>query len=620
MKKSLLPLLALCLLAFSGTAQSDTLFQEDFDGGIPDTWTISPGNPEGAVWQWSTDGTAESAMVDGEELDALFWGAAGTIQSPTVSNGVAMYNSDVYDGGGVGVGQGPFPGTHSGSLTSPPFSCVGFDTLYLAFNQSARANANAVSTILEVSVDTGNTWVDFPINPEVTGNGSSGATDLELVNISEVAGGQPHVQIRFTWNGRYYYWLIDDIQVITPMDQELEMGDFFYPPASFSTPVSQIATDTFGFEVDISNFGKEVVNNMVVKASILERVTDTQTELVWEDSLVIAEFPPFYRDSTIQLPNPFVPEDLTLGEYVVRYDVYAQDSEDFNPLNNSKQDNFRVSSNLFAKEPALESGTRPGNQADYQMGNLYQMSPIATEQFVTSEVFFGGTKNAADGPMGGENTTIFLYKVTDNVDANFDNFDTSLDTEDLEEIGFGFHTFEDDEEGELISAPLTDLDGNPIPLEPGARYIVVSEWADQSTDVFSGTNDDFMYFQIATVVRTSEWFLGGFGPETTSVVRMRIALATTNDDIELPEASMNIFPNPVAVNDQLNVRFDLDGNSPAMLVVADLDGRVINLFEYEDGLTNETVQIPTSKLAAGTYLVRLSTEQGTKTMKFNVVR
>ncbi|MEQ8702421.1 MAG: T9SS type A sorting domain-containing protein [Phaeodactylibacter sp.] len=618
MKKLLLPIFALCLMAFSGTAQTDTLFQEDFDGGIPDTWTISPGNPEGAVWQWSPDGAADVATVDGETVEALFWGT-GTIESPTASNGAAMYNSDVYDGGGTGVGQGPFPGTHSGSLTSPAFSCEGFDTLYLAFHQFARANANTVSTILEVSVDTGNTWVALPINPEVVGNGGTARTDLELVDISEVAGDEPHVQIRFTWNGRYYYWLIDDIQVITPMDQELEMGDFFYPPASFSTPVSQVAADTFGFEVDITNFGKEIATNVVVKASILERITDTQTALLWEDSLVIAEFPPFYQDSTIQLPNQYVP-DLPLGEYVVRYDVYSQDTDDFNPRNNAQQDDFRVSSELFAKEPALESGTRPGTQSDFQMGNFYQISPIATEQFVTNEVSFGGFKNAADGPMGGENTTIFLYKVSDAIDANFDNFDTSIETEDLEQIGFGFHTFEDNEEGELITIPLTDLDGNPIPLEPGGRYFVVTEWANESTDVFSGTNDDFMYFQISTVVRTSEWFLGGFGPETTSVTRMSIALASTNDDIELPEAAMNIFPNPVAVNDQLNVNFDLEGNSPAMLVVADLNGRVIQLFEYEQGLTNETVQIPTGKMATGTYLVRLSTEQGTKTMKFNVVR
>ncbi|MBV6653854.1 MAG: hypothetical protein KI786_08870, partial [Mameliella sp.] len=93
MKKSLLPLLALCLMVWSATAQTDTLFYEEFDGGIPDTWTISEGTPEGAVWQWSADGRAASADVNGETLNALFWGDGGTIQSPTVANGVAMYNS-----------------------------------------------------------------------------------------------------------------------------------------------------------------------------------------------------------------------------------------------------------------------------------------------------------------------------------------------------------------------------------------------------------------------------------------------------------------------------------------------------------------------------------------------
>lgn len=620
MKKSLLSLIVVgvALMAVNAQSDIDTLFYEGFDGGIPETWTITAGNPEGAVWQWSADGQANSAELDGAPVDALFWGSRGPIQSPTVDNGVAMYNSDVYDGGGTGVGQGPFPGTHSGSLVSPPFDCSSADTLYVAFHQYARANANAVSTLIEVSVDTGNTWTSIPINPEVVGNGGTAPNDLELVDISEVAGGEEHVQLRFTWNGRYYYWLIDDIRVITPMAQELEMGYFFYPPSSFSTPVSQVAIDTFGFEVEVTNFGKDVVTNLVVNTSILERVTDTETELVWEDSLVVEEFPPFHVDTLI-MPYTYVP-DLPLGEYVVRYEVYSQDGEDFNPLNNARQDNFRVSARLFAKEPSLQSGTRPGTQADYQMGNYYRMSPIATEQFVTDEIFFGGTKNAADGPMGGETTTLFLYRVSDDVPDDFSGFDTSIETDDLEQIGFGFHTFTDDEEGELVSVPLTDLDGNPLVLEPGGRYFAVSEWADNSTDVFSGTNGNFEYFQIATVVRTSEWFLGGFGPETTSVVRMSIQLASTTDEEELPAESMTIFPNPVPVTDELNVRFNLDGNSEAMLVVADLEGRVLQVYEYENGLTNETVQVPTRQLAAGTYLVRLSTHQGTKTMKFNVIR
>ena len=71
MKKLLLTLLPVLALALLGTAQ-DTLFFEDFDGGIPDDWEIGPGDPEGAVWQWSPDGTASSIMFEGETVEAGF--------------------------------------------------------------------------------------------------------------------------------------------------------------------------------------------------------------------------------------------------------------------------------------------------------------------------------------------------------------------------------------------------------------------------------------------------------------------------------------------------------------------------------------------------------------------
>lgn len=619
MKKSLLLFLPVLLLPLFVQAQADTIFYEDFDGGIPDTWTIGPGTPEGAVWQWSADGRAANAQVDGNTVNALFWGMNPAIGSPTVGNGVAMYNSDVYDGGGTGVGQGPFPGVHSGTLTSPAIDCSELDTVFISFFQYARANASAISTLLEVSADTGQTWVNIPINPTVVGNGSTPADNLLLANISEVAANQPHVQIRFVWNGRYYFWLIDDVQIIPPVDQELILGDIFYAPASYATPVSQIATDTFGFSADISNIGAKAVTNLVLKASIFERIGDDQLELLYADSLVVAEFPAFAEDSTLVIEDLYVPE-LPVGNYVLRYDVYSLDGEDFNPRNNSKQENFVISEGLFSKEAAPASGVRPGTIGDYQMGNYYRMSPLSGNEFVISTVSFSGTKNAADGPIEGDQTTIFLYRVSDDVDASFDNFDTSLETEDLEVIGFAFYTFGAGEENQLITIELTDIDLNPIQLEPGARYFLMAEWANESNLVFAGVNNSIDYFQISTITRTSEWFLGGFGPSRAAVMRMAIELRTTADEQPLPEQSMNIFPNPIPVNDQLNVQLDLEERMPAMLVVADLSGRVISVQEYPDGLQNETLQVSTSQFPAGTYLVRLRTDAGTKTMKFNVIR
>lgn len=123
--------------------------------------------------------------------------------------------------------------------------------------------------------------------------------------------------------------------------------------------------DIFGFEVDIINFGKVVVINVVVKVSILEWVIDIDMELLWVDSFVIEEFLFFYWDFIIQLLSIYVLEGFFLGEYIVWYDVYLFDNEDFNLFNNRKQDNFCVFLDFFVKEFVLESGICLGNQADY---------------------------------------------------------------------------------------------------------------------------------------------------------------------------------------------------------------------------------------------------------------
>ncbi|MCB0588777.1 MAG: hypothetical protein KDD06_26045, partial [Phaeodactylibacter sp.] len=96
MKRSLLfiPSFFLALVVW---AQPTVIFEEQFDGGIPDTWEIGPGNPVGAVWQWSANGEADSALLDTVMTAAIFWGDRMAINSPSADNGAAMYNSDVYD-------------------------------------------------------------------------------------------------------------------------------------------------------------------------------------------------------------------------------------------------------------------------------------------------------------------------------------------------------------------------------------------------------------------------------------------------------------------------------------------------------------------------------------------
>ena len=455
-----------CVAAIQAQDTLAVIWEEDFDGGIPATWTIGPGNPEGAVWQWSDDGEADDAEVDGMNVNALFWGPNPAIASPSVGNGVAMYNSDVYDGGGVGVGGGAFPGTHSGTLTSPIIDCTGFEAVSLKMNQYARANASTPSTIFEVSIDSGMTWEAFPINEEVVGNGATTPDDVIFVEISSIAANQPNVQLRFTWNGRYYFWLIDDVQIVETPRNNLAIGDFFYPPANYATPLGQIETDTMGFSADVSNLGRDERYDVVLRAT----VTDADDNVLYQDSVVVDTLPALYIDSVFVIEELFVPEGLVEGGvYTIQYDVYSfSEPAEFDPTDNSFSEEFIVTSNLFAKENGDLGGIRPGGAgSDYQMGNEYRISPLTGPGLVATTVTTAGAKSMADGPIVGESVTMFMYKVKDDVPLDYEDFNTassgSSDPEDdLELVGFNSFEFPTGYDNyDIEDIEMLNIDGDP---------------------------------------------------------------------------------------------------------------------------------------------------------------
>jgi hypothetical protein len=66
------------------------------------------------------------------------------------------------------------------------------------------------------------------------------------------------------------------------------------------------------------------------------------------------------------------------------------------------------------------------------------------------------------------------------------------------------------------------------------------------------------------------------------------------------------------------LKVDFNKATDATITIAQLDGRVIR-YENREGLTNETLSYQLPNLAAGTYLARIATKEGTKTKKFVVL-
>jgi len=218
------------------------------------------------------------------------------------------------------------------------------------------------------------------------------------------------------------------------------------------------------------------------------------------------------------------------------------------------------------------------------------------------------------------NCTVYLLKVKDEIAADFSNFEqadypgTSVDIVGLA----GYQAPNDIVGGTLQTAFLIDVvsgdDG--VLLQPGGRYFLMATYPDNAKQTNHAFNTSIEYVgQTSTVLYTDEWYLGGFGEEYAAVMRMQMDLLVTTDEKPLPESALSISPNPIqdaVVN--LDIRFAIP--TDATITLADLNGRVLRI-EQREGLLSERVPLSMPTLAAGTYLARIATKAGTRTVQFS---
>ncbi|MCB0520503.1 MAG: T9SS type A sorting domain-containing protein [Saprospiraceae bacterium] len=580
----------------------------EFDGGLNDWTTVGVSAP-GAVWTWQADANASEGAYAGN----------ATIGSPSAANGAMVFDSDFNDNGGVegAFGLGPVPAPHIAELISPIIDLS--NDLYVSLDFYQYYRNFQTSTYLIWSKDGGNTWTDtIDINSKITLNSATPANNHKVLHMVG-AGGTSQFRFKFVFDGRYYFWIIDDVSIIVRPDYELALGDFFYPPSSYEQPRSQITTDTMSFLVDVSNYGKAPLNNVSLKAEVL-----SGSNIIFNTELIIDELLEETIDSTYELPDVFIPGSLNSGNYTIRYSVSSAET-DFDNSNNMVSERFRVSSaNRFAKEDGnndFVGGIRPGGGGDYFVGNLYRTSTDWVDQYTVSQATFAMAYDDGDLPAG-KSVDIYLMRVRDEVDANWDNFDDQetdvLNHPQLEFRGYGQKTLSTENEYQFINVELEDIEFNApgVILSPGQRYFLLISYSGDANTMYHAFNNRIYYFlQTSTLTVSDQWYLGGFGEENAAVLRMNIDLYSTVDNKPLPENALTFYPNPV--NDVLNVELSLEQPTLANVTLADLNGRVIQIDEIQNAQQDKR-QYQVGDLPNGTYLVRVATKEGTSTKKFVV--
>lgn len=163
-----------------------------------------------SYWKRNTLGYSQGA----------YWNDTTPVNSPSQANGIAIFDSDYLDSQGTigAFGTGTAPTAHKGELISPRMDLTGYTNIPLAvkfysFYRTFQVSALSVS----FSSDDGATWsigVDYrPLQSQLTqGFITVQFPTTATQNITNLT----QCRIKFTFEGDYYFAIIDDVTVQAP--------------------------------------------------------------------------------------------------------------------------------------------------------------------------------------------------------------------------------------------------------------------------------------------------------------------------------------------------------------------------------------------------------------------
>ncbi|MBK6861717.1 MAG: T9SS type A sorting domain-containing protein [Saprospiraceae bacterium] len=607
-------------ILWGGPNDPNSTFAGGFNG-----WTTQglssddPAKADSARWYYSAAASAAGGA---------YYGTRGAINSPSRANGAMVFNSDLLDNAGIvgNFGGGKCPSLHSGVLISPVINCAAFGGVALKFNQYYR-NFNS-TCFVDVSNDGGANWNSYQLNQDIASNAETTTNNSVLIDISADAANQATVQFRFRFDGEYYFWIVDDVQLVSVPDYDLALNSHFYTPAAYRQPKAMICTDSFLFQANLNNKGGKAQTNVVLKGEVIG--IDRKT-VVFADSVIIDRLETTDDDTAFNVANLFVPNNLDFGKYFLRWSVYSKDATvaDFNRNDNTRVDSFEISLNEFAKAPRATSGVRSGGGAAYVFGNQYRTSDCwnDNDKWLAKQAKFSMVTNAG-GTLDGYAVSIYLMKVKDDVDGGFTNFDGSggIASPSVDILSAEAFSGTTEKNYDPITVDLTDFNtgDNGVLLQKNSRYFIGVDHPATPTGavpVFHSISNEKSYnsqpFSTFVIDQAGEWF-NGFQGINTPILELILEFVTKTDEKPLADNVMSLYPNPV-VNDNLNVGLNFANPTDANLTIADINGKILN-FESHKQVTKDVFTISTSALNAGSYLIRVSTNEGTSTKQFTVVK
>ncbi len=600
----------------------------EFNGGLHG-WTTQGWSTQNdvlvadsnAVWRWTDNPTPLRGFITGNPNYRF--------RSKSVQNGFAYFDSDWYDNDGLAnnFGKGASPAPQRGLLISPIFSCEGHSSVVVFFHQYLRTWRSGF--YLDVSVDSGKTWVEFELNkdPFIAGRyqytwSANRSWNAEIIDISSVAANQPAVQIRFRFEANYYFWMIDDVYVLEMPKGEVVLGDIYYPPRVFDRPVHALTLDTAFVGCYVANRTDQPIDSLVVQVSI-RRGNEQGALFDAYDTISLGSKDTVFVDFGGQY---VLPDDWPEDRYTISYAILR---EDFNPTDNEFgliwdiNDGTEYRWNIYK---GANIGFRPRSA-----GNTYAICPI----FYTGEDAADYTIGKARVAVGGRN----IFTSDNAVEVyllEFHTFDpqfvgvlngdfVSIDQEnsDYTIVAYGYEDLSGKEWGTLFDVALeNELDDQaPVRLKPNTMYILAIQpiQADNSDKIYVGFGRNYLKMHsnihLFPFARPNYLvFNDGWRPPFGNVPFAPIVeLSLEFDPVktrkpQLTRGGFEVLSNPVYSTCRVRLKEDVPiGKS--FWVLTDMNHRVLWRHRVVPDARGEQ-QLHFSGLPTGTYVLYLNTPKG----------
>lgn len=620
-------------------------------------WTsvaITTGTP----WVWSADGISQGSFGSG----------ANHIASPSLSNGVAMFDSDYF----YDLGLVPQEAT----LTSPVIDLTGYEDSLVVIKFYAGVRDFASDSVrVRFSINGGTSWISMDVISALGHLPNGPASEGWVIfNVSSLLAGTPTLtdcRVQFYFKGDSYHFSVDDVSIETTEAYSDFAVDNVIPSIRVINnnhlPLSMVTDEetTWGANVKNTGLASLPAGQLKLHVEISKDNAGTWT-LEAQDSIDIPALAPgasyFAFSSTIGTAN-WLP--TSLGYYRVNYIVKTGVTQS-DMSNDTLMDHFTITNDNYLSKvpvdpadgyPEAENATLPAvNAANelpvaHEFGSLFFIPPgLTTDTFLIKSIKYRAASASIEPGATSSIIQANIYKFTDGDGDGFWTQAYSPSDPELVLQGLGVDTFPLSSTLIYLGREIDIIDINtfsdglvltansfyyvslsqndPLGLrnatnQTRAAYIGYMEYYYESTidslpDYYipaSIFRDEHVSSTGASVDNT--WYTGYSNanapvPSIGLVIEKRTVVGTTPTIAH--EANVELFPNPTS-ND-LTVKVSLDKPTTyVQYIVTDATGRVIILHTNKN-VTNDTMTFDVSPLSSGVYFLSVKTETGVTTQKF----